>query len=205
MAFQAPAELRSDRRIALSMVAEDGLEIAWVAAELTRDREIALAAVMQNGCALQYTVELSSDDEVVRTAVSQNGLALQYAAEELRQNREIVLVALSQNPLALLYAADTLLDDDSFAVEARQIYFLFKVIALSGRSCTVPLNPLLGRQSKQCLLRESCNKLGIDYTGYEELVYGCKSVPESVDISLWPGSPCLGRVLEYQLVRSVPL
>eukprot|EP00971_Amphidinium_carterae_P196253 3893968-Amphidinium_carterae.1 len=42
----------------------------------------------------------------------------------------------------------------------------------------------------------------MEYTGSEELLHEESLVPDGIDISLWPGSPSLGRVLEYQLVRS---
>jgi len=84
-----------------------------------------------------HTHTLKSDREVVLAAVSQDGKALEYAATELQSDRKVVLAAVSTDMNALLFAGDDLLHDASFAVEARQRCFFFKIITLAGLSCIV--------------------------------------------------------------------
>eukprot|EP00971_Amphidinium_carterae_P174491 3458992-Amphidinium_carterae.1 len=162
-------------------------------------------AVAQDGAALEFAAEpLKSDREIVLTAVANDGRALKFAAEPLKSDREIVLtaVAYSNFPLhnadVLVHAADALLEDESFAVEARERLYFFKVIALSGRSCIIPwpCNRLLRPQS---LISVICRKLGLQSTGREMLLFGDAVVPEDVDEDS-PGCPRPGKLVQYQLV-----
>eukprot|EP00971_Amphidinium_carterae_P041300 810826-Amphidinium_carterae.1 len=125
---------------------------------------------------------LRSDREVVLKAVAQCGWALRHAAETLKSNREVVLTAVGQTHFALQYAADVLLEDEGFAVDARQLLYFFKVsTALSGRSCIIakPLTIGYFPGSARDLVESSCRKLGLQSTGGEKLLFGDAVVPEA--------------------------
>jgi len=122
-----------------------------------------MAAVSQWGLALEYAAEeLQCDREIVMAAVSQEGGALQHANLELRSDREIVTAATSQHYFALLYAADALLEDERFAVKARQCFHFFKITTLSGQSCIVA-EFVRGSELYflDILVRSACSKLGM--------------------------------------------
>jgi len=129
----------------------------------------------------------------------------------------------SKNCSALQWAAENLLQDESFAPEARQKICIFKIAALSGHACLVPFsrfdflpsrsevrrsagnNRTLWYDSGVKLLRTSCSKLGMVYTGDETLLFGSEAVPATDDTQSphsWPGAPREGTVVEYQLVMS---
>mmetsp|Transcript_63025 Transcript_63025/g.117221 ORF Transcript_63025/g.117221 Transcript_63025/m.117221 type:complete len:224 (-) Transcript_63025:34-705(-) len=200
----ATEELKCDREVVLTAVSRFGRALGYAAEELKRDREIVCRAVKQNANALLCAAdELKGDRDIVLEAVSQKGDVLQYAAEELKADPEIVLAAISHSMDSLKFAADSLLEDEAFAVEARTRHYFFKVLALSGRSCIVAMDAVdfddYGMKPR--LLRATCDKLGLQRTGSEVLLYGTDSVPERTRVCDWPGHPSLGIAIEYQLVR----
>mmetsp|Transcript_12450 Transcript_12450/g.28199 ORF Transcript_12450/g.28199 Transcript_12450/m.28199 type:complete len:187 (+) Transcript_12450:129-689(+) len=142
--------------------------------------------------------EAKRDHATVLAAVLEDGRALQHAAAELQGNRDIVSAAVEQNEHVLEFAADALLEDETFAVEAREWYYFFRIVALSGRSCCIALH--LFCADKRTLLEESCRKLGIDRTDRQVLLLGSDLVPDNTDIPDWPGAPALGVITDYQLV-----
>mmetsp|Transcript_6573 Transcript_6573/g.11425 ORF Transcript_6573/g.11425 Transcript_6573/m.11425 type:complete len:204 (+) Transcript_6573:70-681(+) len=168
--------------------------------ELRKDRAFVMAVVSQDGDALHFaSPELRSDRQVAMAAVSNRGWALEWVAAELRSDRHVVMAAVAQDKHALTYAGDDLLEDVSFAVEARQRFYFFKITTLAGRSCTLACkNP-----GDFKLLQLACQKLGMEYTANETLLYGAEVVPQDVTVENWPGSPTRGSALvEYQLVKS---
>jgi len=203
MALQfVSTELAKDRKTVLAAVSQDGRALKYATAERTRDREVVLVAVSQDGCALRYAAaELRGDRGVVLAAVSQAGHALEYAAEELTGDSEIVSSAVAKTAFAYRFAADKLIQDASFAAHARRMLLIFKITLLSGRSCYVTRSPGLRLgDNRECLLRQSCKRLGMERTGNEELLHGTDFVPADEDVENWPGSPSVGIVTEYQLV-----
>eukprot|EP00971_Amphidinium_carterae_P299057 5941328-Amphidinium_carterae.1 len=54
------------------------------------------------------------------------------------------------------------------------------------------------------LVDVASRKLGMQRTGDETLLYGTEVVPINVsaEVHTWPGSPSLGALTEYQLVKS---
>jgi len=218
--FAAEA-LKSDRDIVLAALSNNGMALQWAAESLRADREIVLAAVSQCGSALQYAQrQLQNDRQVVLAAVSQRGDALVYAAEEFRRDREIVLAAASGGDRCGLRFADTsLLGDDSFAVEARQSYYFFRVTSLSGCSCILPihvrevadsleaLGPEGGYIIYQHLLVGAGDMLGVSISPDKPsrsgtLLFGAEEVSGDPFLKDWPGSPAPGACVEYQLVKS---
>eukprot|EP00971_Amphidinium_carterae_P126479 2505663-Amphidinium_carterae.1 len=202
----AAEEFKNDREIVLTAVSQYGRALGYAAEDLKSDREIVLRAVSQDAYALPCAAEgLKGDHEIVLAAVSQKGDVLQYATEELKSDPEIVLAAISGSADSFKFAGENLLQDEAFAVETRLCYYLFKIIALSGRSCTVALDTvdLDDYSIKQRLLRAACDKLGMQRTGTETLLYGMDRVPDRTPVRDWPGPPCLGTIIEYQLVRSL--
>eukprot|EP00971_Amphidinium_carterae_P094625 1873139-Amphidinium_carterae.2 len=222
----APDELKSNRDIVLTAVRQNGYALEHASDELKRDREIVLAAVRQTGFALGHAAqELKNDHEIVLAAVTQSGYALKYATEELRSSRTLVMMAVVQYGLALEYAAeelrgepkivtaaigqpyghalcfaaDTLLQDESFAVTARENLYFFRVTAMSGRSCVVASQHL---EDREVLLDKSCSKLKLQRTGSEALLHGAEVVSDGRLRADSPGCPQRGQVVEYQLVMS---
>mmetsp|Transcript_43452 Transcript_43452/g.100073 ORF Transcript_43452/g.100073 Transcript_43452/m.100073 type:complete len:178 (+) Transcript_43452:126-659(+) len=165
-----------------------------------RERQRVLELVLADPTGLEFAEasdEYKRDREIIIAAVSQNGHALQYAAEECQRDRETVLAAVESNHFALEYVADRFLEDETFAAEARKQFYFFKIYASSGQSCTIALSRFNG---KEFLLRKACQKLGVQRAG-AYLQYGSDMVPERASIGDWPGSPFLGEVVEYLLVR----
>mmetsp|Transcript_31035 Transcript_31035/g.56698 ORF Transcript_31035/g.56698 Transcript_31035/m.56698 type:complete len:290 (-) Transcript_31035:43-912(-) len=231
-------DLRSDRQIVLAAVSNSGSALEWAAKALRSDQEIVLAAVSTFGYALRFAAKaLMSDRKIVLAAVSNCGFALQFAKEQLKSDREVVLAAVSESGFALVFASselkrdreialaaarggragdhgllhadDSLLEDDSFAVEARQSYYSFRVVALSGRTCLVPLHcsevvALSARDIYEHLMCEARAKLGMGTVepGEETLLFGAEEVSGNCEVEHWPGSPAPGGVVEYQLVRT---
>eukprot|EP00971_Amphidinium_carterae_P267047 5296938-Amphidinium_carterae.1 len=96
-------------------------------------------------------------------AVTQDGAALKYAAEELQCNRDIVLAAVGNKRTALEFAADSLLQEEGFAVHARQYFGFFKITAMFGRACIVPfLAPSeVNFPTTRFIVAESCRRLAL--------------------------------------------
>jgi len=213
-ALQWAAEtFRSDRPIVRAAVSTFGCSLLWATDALRGDREIVMAAVSNCGTALEFAEgQLKSDREVVLAAVSESGFALVFASSELKRDREIALAAARGGRAGdhgLLHADDSLLEDDSFAVEARQSYYSFRVVALSGRTCLVPLHcsevvALSARDIYEHLMCEARAKLGMGTVepGEETLLFGAEEVSGNCEVEHWPGSPAPGGVVEYQLVRT---
>eukprot|EP00971_Amphidinium_carterae_P275268 5461642-Amphidinium_carterae.1 len=84
-----------------------------------------------------------------------DGEKLKYVPEQFRDNRAIVSAAVSCRPWALQFAADTLLQDETFAVQARQSFYFFSVVTLSGRSCCVALEDLNYANRRQIVVRRA--------------------------------------------------
>mmetsp|Transcript_22182 Transcript_22182/g.40821 ORF Transcript_22182/g.40821 Transcript_22182/m.40821 type:complete len:181 (+) Transcript_22182:119-661(+) len=158
-----------------------------------------VCATESAAAALEFAAEeVKRNYAFVLAAVLEDGRALQHAALELQGNREIVTAAVEQNEHVLQFAADVLLEDVTFAVEAREWYYFFKIVALSGRSCCIAMH--LFYADKKTLLEESCRKLGIDRTDRQVLLLGSDLVPDNTDVPDWPGTPSLGAITEYQLL-----
>mmetsp|Transcript_13138 Transcript_13138/g.24212 ORF Transcript_13138/g.24212 Transcript_13138/m.24212 type:complete len:238 (+) Transcript_13138:82-795(+) len=205
----ASAELRCDRDIVLAAVSQTGFALQWAAAELQSDRDVIMAAVSKNGEALEWAAEeFRSDRDVVMAAISNYCQAIKWASAKLRSDREVVAAAVVQGGSSemLRYAGDEILEDETFAVEARRTQCFFKITTLSGRSCIVALNlhltgifPGLG----YAMLGEACNKLQLDHTGDETLLYGSELVRTDTPLRHWPGFPNQGGgTVEYQLIKS---
>jgi len=201
----APEELREDRELVLMAVRVHGEALEHAALPLASDREVALAAVSSAGGALQFVGEaLRNDRDLVMAAVAQDGWALAFASLELRCEREVVLAAIANKPEALQEAGDIILQDVDFAPEARRSIYFLRITILSGRSCIVSMDGVKNEESgcNACafVILESCEKLGLQYTGMEALVHGDQVVPLHMDICDWPGSPQRGVLMDYQLV-----
>jgi len=101
-----PAEMLSDKELALHVARVHGELIVILSPEMRADRDVAMAAVKRHGHALQHVdEELQADREIVMTAIEINGKALKHAAPILRADREVVLAAICQNPDALAHAS----------------------------------------------------------------------------------------------------
>lgn len=104
---------RSDREVVLTAVAQCGEALQSSSTELLGDREVVLTAVVRHGYLLQFaSAELRDDLEIVLTAVAQDGCALyhgyllQFASAESRDDSEVVLMAVAQDSWPLRYAND---------------------------------------------------------------------------------------------------
>mmetsp|Transcript_42326 Transcript_42326/g.76787 ORF Transcript_42326/g.76787 Transcript_42326/m.76787 type:complete len:189 (+) Transcript_42326:41-607(+) len=148
--------------------------------------------------------EEKKDRELVLHAVSKNGHALQFAAPELKRDRTVVLAAVAQDPLALEHAGAELLEDEEFAVEARKLFYFFRIISLAGRATVVALDAATASLGALGLMAKSGSKIGIRCTGDTTLLFGTMEVPnDSKEVETWPGSPKLGGpIVEYQLIKS---
>jgi len=108
------------------------------------------------------------------------------------------LTAVRCRPAELQQAGEELLEDESFAVQARQGFYFFKITSLSGQSCIL----VEARLSYGVLLRRACERLGMPRSGDESLLFGTELVPENNHVEEWPGRPAKGRLVEYQLIKS---
>eukprot|EP00971_Amphidinium_carterae_P295605 5870677-Amphidinium_carterae.1 len=195
----AAKDLRGDRCIALAAIAQHGTALQYASEELRADREVVLAAVSHHGEALEYAAEsLRADREVVLAAIANNGLALLLAADVLKTDRETVLAAVTKHPKALRFAADSFLQDETFAIEARQHFYFIRVSLLSGRHCIVAA---LGYHDLRDLLNEVCTKLNMQYAEKLSLLHGTDVVPIHTFVEAWPGSPARAVITDYQLLR----
>eukprot|EP00971_Amphidinium_carterae_P036674 720775-Amphidinium_carterae.1 len=140
-------------------VKQDGLSLKYASDAFRSDREIVLMAVSQHGEALQHAaMQLKHDRELVMVAVSQHGWTLRNASQDLQSDREIVLAAVSNSSgWALRFAGDDLLEDESFAKDAREKFYLFKVTTMSGRSCIVAFGG--GTDAVGSVLVMACERL----------------------------------------------
>mmetsp|Transcript_67279 Transcript_67279/g.125672 ORF Transcript_67279/g.125672 Transcript_67279/m.125672 type:complete len:194 (+) Transcript_67279:50-631(+) len=186
----------------LQIVAKDAFELEKAPAELKSDRDVVLAAVAQKGMALQCAAEeLKSDREIALKAVAQNGQALQHVAEGLKSDREVITAAVQQDAhYALMYAAESLLLDENFAVDARANNYIFKVTAISGRSCVMAHPEFLGIRGDM-VIKESLKRLGLQSSDSTKLLFGTDVVPNGPLDSKSPGSPSPGKLVEYQLIN----
>eukprot|EP00971_Amphidinium_carterae_P015170 299903-Amphidinium_carterae.2 len=146
----ASAKMKADRRMVLAAVASDGSALPY-ASEGFRESEVTgkrkAAPFKMQARQLDFLINLLAvccivirDREIVLRAVSRSGSALRYASEELQCDREVALTAISQTRLALPYVSVVFLEEESFAEEARRVFYLFKIFLLSGRSCVVALH-----------------------------------------------------------------
>mmetsp|Transcript_62929 Transcript_62929/g.116990 ORF Transcript_62929/g.116990 Transcript_62929/m.116990 type:complete len:273 (+) Transcript_62929:183-1001(+) len=200
----ASEDLRADHNIVLAAVSQNGLALQFAAEEFRAHHDIVMAAVSQNGTALRFAVEeLRADCNIVSVAVSSSGLALMFADEGLRAHRDIVLAAVAERSGALKFASDSLLQDETFAPEARQHFYLFSIVAMSGRSCCVACDARAWISwTAAKVSADACRKLGMERRNNEMLLYGSEIVPaQDPKVERWPGSPALGSITEYHLVR----
>mmetsp|Transcript_55074 Transcript_55074/g.101956 ORF Transcript_55074/g.101956 Transcript_55074/m.101956 type:complete len:237 (-) Transcript_55074:20-730(-) len=210
-------EFRSDPEVVLAAIEQNGLALQHASPEMRGDIQLVTAAVKKNGLALAFaSEEARGDREVVETALTEDFRALQHAAASLRGHPDIVMAAVARNFRALEYADDSLLQDQTFAVEARKRFYWFKVVALSGNSCFIAIEPPDTSDydddydadyddQRETLLDKCCRRLGIVRCGSQALLFGSELVSSSssyAEIVSWPGSPSLGKVVEYQLVAS---
>mmetsp|Transcript_45399 Transcript_45399/g.82989 ORF Transcript_45399/g.82989 Transcript_45399/m.82989 type:complete len:173 (-) Transcript_45399:141-659(-) len=136
----------SDRDTCLAAVKEDWDALQHASEVHRSDREIVLAAVSKNGCALQHAGEsCRNDPEIALAAVKTDAYSIAYVGHTCINNPEIVLAAVAEESALLQFAGDELLDDSNFAVKARRLCYILKVVLLSGRytNCVVyfPWNP----------------------------------------------------------------
>lgn len=138
--------LRSDKKLAMDVIAREPMMLEFASEELKQDREIVGCAVARKGEALKYASKrLQDDSEVVLLAagskdpqdffsfasqrlrrnksfvhrvVSAAGGALIHASDELRGDREVVLAAVSQYGFALEAASDELKRDRKVVLAA---------------------------------------------------------------------------------------
>mmetsp|Transcript_49190 Transcript_49190/g.90737 ORF Transcript_49190/g.90737 Transcript_49190/m.90737 type:complete len:174 (-) Transcript_49190:104-625(-) len=169
------------------------------------NREDVLIAVRQDGRALQHAPECCrSDPEIVLAAMQQNGQPLQWAAESCRSDREIAQTAVQNSflGLAIQWVADELVEDASFAADVKQHCYILKVTLLSGRHtyCFMRRDVLSFVTPLEDVLRDCCQKLGLEYRNTMRLLHGSEEVPADVKIHQWPGLRPTGEVTEYQLV-----
>mmetsp|Transcript_44254 Transcript_44254/g.95307 ORF Transcript_44254/g.95307 Transcript_44254/m.95307 type:complete len:484 (-) Transcript_44254:123-1574(-) len=104
----APKELRSDRSLALKLVAEDGQQLQYMAGGLMSDFEVVLAAVKQAGSALRLADPvMQNNKDICLAAVANDGTAYQYCSRDLREDHEIIMAALksSGRVLSLLHSS----------------------------------------------------------------------------------------------------
>eukprot|EP00971_Amphidinium_carterae_P165500 3280718-Amphidinium_carterae.1 len=152
------------------------------------DREIVLTAVMQDGTCLQWAEEpCRIDSEIVLAAVKKDGMSLQWAAESCRSDREVMLAAIAKSKLALMHAAEELLEDSSFAAEAKQELFLFKVSLLSGCSTHVPVSVRNTFSLTEHIIRARCRRFGLEYSATMKLIHGSGDVPGVTPVRDFPG------------------
>mmetsp|Transcript_38211 Transcript_38211/g.85972 ORF Transcript_38211/g.85972 Transcript_38211/m.85972 type:complete len:232 (+) Transcript_38211:1-696(+) len=196
---------QSDHAIVLAAVERDGLALQHAANELRSDHQIVMKAVSEDGNALQFAANaLRNDTEIVLAAVAQDGSALEHAAEELRCDRSFALSAAALDSSALEFVSPHLLDDPRFAVKAREEVCLFRVTTMSGRACYVSWPALVtGMKGRSTVLQDTCRKLGMSHTGFENLLFGDEFVPDD-SVKDWPGAPAPGKTVEYQLVTLMP-
>eukprot|EP00971_Amphidinium_carterae_P020071 395494-Amphidinium_carterae.1 len=190
----APEKLQRDRQIVLRAVTQEGDVLVYVAEEMKDDHEIVLMAVAQQGLLLIHASEgLRCSRDLVLTAITQDPRALLYAGAELKGDRDFMLTAVRHHAGALQFAAEELLQDEAFAPEERQQFYFFKIVTMSGRSCTVAW-PRLGYEVK-ALVVEACSKLGLQCARKVELLCGADTLSGYAELQeTSPGHPEKGNL-----------
>lgn len=103
----ADVQLRSDRRVVLEAVKQDGSALFFADDALKDERALVQQALRRSGWALRFASErLKKDRSLVLEAIQSEGVAIRFAAEELRQNHSFVCEAMSRNGDALRYVDD---------------------------------------------------------------------------------------------------
>jgi len=193
-------EANRDRVLAAVQQNPNALEKA--SGDCKSDREIVLAAVRLDGLALRHSGEsCRRDREIVLAAVKHQGLALAHAADIFKSDRQIVAIAVETSPWALAVVTDELLEDESFVVEAKQQCTLVKITLLSGRSTVVATYRERDCATKY-IIRRSCKRLGLNYTGNEQLYLGSERLHPLMSVHHWPGVQHDGAIASYQLIVS---
>eukprot|EP00971_Amphidinium_carterae_P130519 2585563-Amphidinium_carterae.1 len=161
-----------------------------------------MAAVTRFWGALQYAgPEAKNNHAIVMAAVAQCWKAIQYAGPEAKNDREIILAALTQHRNAFCYAGSRLLEDEAFALEVRDRFYLIKVVTLSGTSCVVAVDEDEDLYCWALVIEAAAEQLGLAIDQQSaRLLRGTEEVPKAAACSEWQGSPQLGEVCEYQLV-----
>mmetsp|Transcript_40784 Transcript_40784/g.73674 ORF Transcript_40784/g.73674 Transcript_40784/m.73674 type:complete len:165 (-) Transcript_40784:15-509(-) len=145
--------------------------------------------------------KFKADKEIILTAVKQDGAALHLAADSCKMDREIVEAAVAQNWRVLYHAADVLLEDQDFAKEAKQLFYILKVTMMSSK-CTFLLYPedWASIAHTEDVLDECCRRLRLPRQGTEKLIHDCELVPACTPLRNFPGLLPLGEVTGLQLV-----
>eukprot|EP00931_Biecheleriopsis_adriatica_P114398 TRINITY_DN9010_c0_g1_i1.p1 TRINITY_DN9010_c0_g1~~TRINITY_DN9010_c0_g1_i1.p1 ORF type:complete len:548 (-),score=80.85 TRINITY_DN9010_c0_g1_i1:286-1929(-) len=118
----APLEVRQNREVALTAVAQNVQALRDVPAVLKLDPDFRLAATARNGhkllSVLSVWPELKQDRGVFLQMASEHWDVLRHASEEVRSDREVVLASVRRYGGALQFASEQLRDDFDIACEA---------------------------------------------------------------------------------------
>mmetsp|Transcript_31073 Transcript_31073/g.71049 ORF Transcript_31073/g.71049 Transcript_31073/m.71049 type:complete len:241 (-) Transcript_31073:20-742(-) len=208
---------RSNHKMVMQAVADNGLALKFASTELRNSREIVLAAVKVSGEALRFaSSELRADRHVVLAAVACQGQALRFAAPDLQNDLEVVLAALAQNGGALDYASPdigvALARNPAVVREHLCEHYVLIISLLSGRSCVLVMSdkdiPAFRIHTTYFVRSWASSKLGVDVPDNEpvraELLLDGSPLPALALPTAWPGVRP-GAVTELQLVLSATL
>jgi hypothetical protein len=121
-----------DKKKALEIVQENGLNLEKLPDKFKKNKEIVLAAVTEDGSALEYTnVGLKKNKEIVLAAVKYHGVNLKYADESLKKNKEIVLAAVKTHAPSIEFADKNLKKDPDILEEYYSNTYWFSKKAIS--------------------------------------------------------------------------
>jgi predicted RNA-binding protein (virulence factor B family) len=147
-----PQTFRSNKKVVISAVTNDGYALNHAAENLQDDKEVVFAAVTNNGGALEFASQrLRADKEVVISAVTNNGYALNRAAENFRDNKEVVFAAVTSIGFALCYASQRLRADKEVVLSA---------VTRNGQALKYASKELRGdREVALAAARDNCDAL----------------------------------------------
>mgnify|MGYP001401163425 CR=1 FL=1 len=108
-----------EKKEALKIVQESGIELENLPKELKKDKQIVLEAVKNRVDALQYAHNIfKKDKELVLEVIKQNGHALYYVDDSFKKDKEIVLIAVKEDGSALEHADDSFKKDKEIVLIA---------------------------------------------------------------------------------------
>ncbi|WP_257275204.1 MULTISPECIES: DUF4116 domain-containing protein, partial [unclassified Endozoicomonas] len=111
----ASQQIRNDRDLVLTTIAEAPDNLEYVSEELKGDRHVVMTAITRDGYQLLYAApKFQDDDVVVKTAISKTPSALKYASERLRGDKNIVQIAVARDIRNLDYASEEVLNDREY-------------------------------------------------------------------------------------------
>eukprot|EP00971_Amphidinium_carterae_P351380 6492083-Amphidinium_carterae.1 len=180
-----------------------GMRLVRVPQRLRSNRRIVMAALEEDGVALRFAAERLRDDMfLVLLAIERHTYALEYASTRLRNNRIVVTSAVTKNPYAIEASGQELLADEGFMVGPKRLFRLLKFRQASGASIIMPCRAenedIYSMNLIVDFILKEFNKDGMEVA--TSIVFGDVVLDPALALPWWPGLQEPGRVSEYSVI-----